>query len=84
MRFVGAHLNNDFHTGGTYLDVQRADGPEWVTVADDNDWSTTLRWARPGGSTDTSVITVEWTIPDDAAGRYRIRYHGDGAPHPES
>ena len=23
----------------------RADGP-WVTVADDNDWSTTLRWAR--------------------------------------
>lgn len=77
VRFVGAHPNNDFHTGGTYLDVQRADGPEWVTVADDNDWSTTLRWARPGGSTDTSVITVEWTIPDDAAGRYRIRYHGD-------
>ncbi|MFZ2242563.1 MAG: neutral/alkaline non-lysosomal ceramidase C-terminal domain-containing protein, partial [Gordonia amarae] len=76
-RFVGAHPNNDLHTGGTYLDVQKADGDNWTTIADDNDWSTTLRWSRPAGSPDTSVVTIDWTIPKGAAGRYRIRYHGD-------
>lgn len=75
--FVGAHPNNDFHTGGTYLEIQRRDGARWSTIADDNDWSTELRWRRPAGSTDTSVITVRWTIPSGTVGSFRVIYHGD-------
>ncbi|AZG43941.1 neutral/alkaline ceramidase [Gordonia insulae] len=75
--FVGAHPNNDFRTGGTYLEVQRRVGIGWTTVATDNDWETTLRWRRPAGDTAASVIRIEWSIPDGTSGRFRIRYHGD-------
>ena len=77
VQFVGAHPNNDFRHGRTYLEVQRRTGSEWTTVADDNDWSTEFRWARPSGSTDTSRITITWRSPTDASGMYRIRYFGD-------
>lgn len=84
--FVGAYPNNDLHRGGTYLEVQRRDGRQWTTVADDGDWSTMLRYRRRGRS--GSHITITWDVPPDApAGDYRIRYHGDardstGALHP--
>ncbi|ORA77861.1 alkaline ceramidase [Mycolicibacter kumamotonensis] len=74
--FAGAYPNNDLHRGGTYLRVERETGQGWSTVADDGDWSTTFRWHRTGRR--GSTITVTWTVPDDtAAGRYRLRYHGD-------
>ena len=44
--FVGAHPGHDLHRGGTFLEVQRADGPEWRTVADDGDWATRFLWKR--------------------------------------
>ncbi|MCZ4581972.1 neutral/alkaline ceramidase [Gordonia amicalis] len=75
--FVGAHPNNDFRHGGTYLEVQRREGGTWKTVADDNDWSTEFRWARPAGSTDTSRITVTWRPPAGTSGTYRIKYNGN-------
>ncbi len=75
--FVGAHPNNDFRTGRTYLEVQKLSGTQWSTVATDNDWSTELRWRRPSGGPDASVITIRWTIPDGTTGRFRIVYHGD-------
>lgn len=77
VEFVGAHPNNDFHTGGTYLEVQRTDGNDRRTVADDHDWETELHWRRPPGSADASIIRIEWTIPAHTAGRFRIVYHGD-------
>ncbi|MEU6565068.1 neutral/alkaline ceramidase [Nocardia nova] len=78
VEFCGAHPNNDFHTGATYFEVERADGDRWVTGYDDNDWCTELHWSRPPGQDSASIIAVHWTIPGDAdAGRYRIRYHGD-------
>ncbi|OBK85007.1 neutral/alkaline non-lysosomal ceramidase N-terminal domain-containing protein [Mycolicibacter sinensis] len=74
--FAGAYPNNDLHRGGTYLRVERETGEGWSTVADDGDWSTTLRWRRAGRR--GSAVTVTWAVPEDtAAGRYRLRYHGD-------
>ncbi|GAC54851.1 neutral/alkaline ceramidase [Gordonia amicalis] len=75
--FVGAHPNNDFRHGGTYLEVQRREGGTWKTVADDNDWSTEFRWARPAGSTDTSRITITWRPAAGTSGTYRIKYNGN-------
>lgn len=74
--FAGAYPNNDLHRGGTYLRVEHETAHGWSTVADDSDWSTTFRWMRSGRR--GSTITVAWAVPDDtAAGRYRLRYHGD-------
>lgn len=73
--FAGAHPSNDLHRGGTYLEVQRWSGREWVTIADDGDWSTALRWERRGVS--ASRVTITWQTPGDADGEYRIRYRGD-------
>jgi neutral ceramidase len=74
--FVGAYPNNDLHRGGTYLEVQHADGDSWRRVADDGDWATRFHWRRAGRA--GSHITVTWDVPADAApGRYRIAYFGD-------
>ncbi|PXY26944.1 neutral/alkaline ceramidase [Prauserella muralis] len=73
--FAGAHPGNDLHRGGTYLEVQRRQGSSWHTVADDGDWSTTFRWTRDGVA--ASKVTIGWTVPADAEGVYRVRYHGD-------
>jgi neutral ceramidase len=84
--FVAAHLNNDLHRGGTYLEVQRDEGDAWRTDFDDGDWSTRLRWRRSGRG--RSEVTVEWHIPDTVdPGTFRICFHGDsidaaGARHP--
>jgi neutral ceramidase len=84
--FVGAHPGNDLHRGGTFLEVQRSDGPVWATIADDGDWATRFLWRRVGRS--GSEVTILWDIPQDTRpGRYRIRYNGDskdagGALHP--
>jgi neutral ceramidase len=86
VQFAGAHLGSNLHRGGTYLHVERSETSGWVAVADDGDWSTTLRWQRQQNA--CSTVTISWTIPGDAAaGRYRIRYYGDaadpaGSPHP--
>ncbi|GHH50050.1 neutral/alkaline non-lysosomal ceramidase N-terminal domain-containing protein [Streptomyces candidus] len=79
--FVAAHPNNDLKRGATHLSVERrgtgttGTGGTWTRVADDNDWSTTFRWARTGPSTSTATVT--WTLPKDTApGVHRIRYHG--------
>jgi neutral ceramidase len=75
--FAGAHPSNDLHRGGTYLRVERRSGDgAWATVADDGDWSTTLRWAREGVA--ASRVTITWDIPENAEpGTYRIHYAGD-------
>ena len=74
--FAGAYPNNVVRRGGTYLEVQRQDGDQWRTVADDGDWSTTFTWTRT--EPDQSMVTVTWTVPARTpAGTYRFRYHGD-------
>ncbi|MFF3569067.1 neutral/alkaline ceramidase [Nocardia jiangxiensis] len=76
--FCGAHPNNDFHTGGTYFEVQRANGADWQRIQDDNDWCTEMHWRRPDGQPAASIVRIQWTVPNGTlAGRYRIRYTGD-------
>nr|WP_221333667.1 neutral/alkaline ceramidase [Nocardia transvalensis] len=78
VEFAGAHPNNDFHSGGTYFEVQRADGDGWRRAFDDNDWCTEMEWSRPDGQPAASVVAIRWTIPQSAeSGRYRIEYTGD-------
>ncbi|WP_433755580.1 neutral/alkaline ceramidase [Nocardia sp. CA-135398] len=78
VQFAGAHPNNDFHTGGTYFEVQRAVGDDWRRAFDDNDWCTELHWSRPDGQPTASIIGIQWAIPVDVdSGRYRIQYTGN-------
>lgn len=73
--FESAYPNNDLRRGGTYLEVERLVGAEWVRVADDGDWSTTYRWERVGRV--GSRATISWDVPSDASpGSYRIVHHG--------
>ncbi len=45
-------------------------------MADDGDWSTTLRWARQRPA--ASRVTIGWHVPRDATpGPHRLVYHGD-------
>lgn len=84
--FVSAHLNNDLHRGGTYLEVQRSEGDDWRTLFDDGDWSTRIRWRRLDGG--RSDVSISWDIPDAIdVGAFRILFHGDaidaaGSLHP--
>jgi hypothetical protein len=74
--FVGGHPGNDLHRGGTFLEVQRGDGPDWETMADDGDWATRFLWKRVGRS--ASEVTILWDIPQGTRpGSYRIRYSGE-------
>jgi neutral ceramidase len=74
--FVGAHPGNDLHRGGTYLEVQRGEGPRWRTIADDGDWETRFLWRREHGN--GSEVTILWDIPHGTtAGAYQIRYRGE-------
>lgn len=73
--FVAAHPGNDLRRGDTFLEVQREDGEDWTTVADDGDFATTFRWQR---RKTRQTATLTWHIPASAPpGRYRLRYHGD-------
>ncbi|MBI3735220.1 neutral/alkaline ceramidase [Candidatus Sumerlaeota bacterium] len=47
--FWTGHPQNDYHTGGTFLEVQREEGGKWVTIATDADWETKCRWTMPNG-----------------------------------
>lgn len=77
--FAGAHPGNDLHRTGTYLEVQRRDGAQWSTIADDGDWDTKFHWERDGIA--GSKVTVSWDVPGGILpGDYRIRYHGDAKP----
>jgi neutral ceramidase len=78
--FVSANPNHDLRRGGTYLEVQRREGGEWVRIADDGDWATTFRWrraARKGPKSAESTATITWRVPEGTpSGDYRIVHHG--------
>ncbi len=76
VRFQSAHPKNKLHRNGTFLEVQRWNGSQWVSVADDGDWSTKYRWTRTFGA--ESVVDINWAIPAGTpAGSYRIVHYGD-------
>lgn len=76
IRFQSAHPKNNLRRNGSFLEVQRWNGSQWVSTADDGDWSTRYRWRRTFGA--ESVVDISWTIPaDQAAGTYRIVHDGN-------
>ncbi|MET1079992.1 MAG: neutral/alkaline ceramidase [Pseudomonas sp.] len=75
--FWAGHPKNDLRTMGSFLEVQRLVNGQWLTVANDNDWSTRFRWKRIDGFWGTSQATVEWDIDASAtAGTYRLTHSG--------
>ncbi|MFL6089819.1 MAG: neutral/alkaline non-lysosomal ceramidase N-terminal domain-containing protein [Aeromicrobium sp.] len=79
--FASANPDHDLRRGGTYLEVQRLEGAEWVRFADDGDWSTRFHWRRSAvtGPADAgeSLATITWAIPAGTpAGAYRIVHRG--------
>ncbi|WP_214480180.1 neutral/alkaline non-lysosomal ceramidase N-terminal domain-containing protein [Bacillus sp. SM2101] len=75
--FWSGHPNNNFRTQSTYLEVQKLENGEWITVANDGDWETKFRWIRESTILGTSSSLIEWEIPYDAdAGDYRIVHYG--------
>lgn len=79
--FWGGHPKNNLKTGSSYLFVQRLNVDKgkasWRTILTDNDWSTRYRWQRKDPLWGTSLVTIEWQIPQSQPeGRYRIRHEG--------
>ncbi len=63
----------------SFLEIQRQDGDNWLTVATDADPYTSFDWEREGGSSslsDLSTSTVTWLVRDQEPGTYRIKYNG--------
>ncbi|MBI5925486.1 MAG: neutral/alkaline ceramidase [Aquabacterium sp.] len=76
VRFQTGHPKNNLRRNGSFLEVQRQVGGNWVAVADDGDWSTRYRWTRTFGA--ESAADISWTIPAGTpAGSYRIVHYGD-------
>lgn len=72
--FVSAHPNRHFQTGLNFLRVEKANGQQWQLVADDSDWSTTVRWKNEG---DYPVAVLRWVVAaDNPKGRYRFVHEG--------
>lgn len=76
VRFQSGHPKNNLRRNGSFLEVQRLLNGQWVSVADDGDWSTRYRWVRTFGA--ESVADISWAIPPGTApGSYRIVHQGD-------
>jgi neutral ceramidase len=72
--------NNDLHTEGTFISVERREGEDWIEVARDCHPETRFIWRRwPLAFLPFSIATAEWHPPEDAElGTYRIRIFGEG------
>ena len=74
--FWGAHPKNNLRTQGTFLEVQKKEGDNWITLCDDHGPGTIYKWER--NFIANSKITITWTIPvDTKPGDYRICHYGN-------
>jgi neutral ceramidase len=74
--FWGGHPKNNYHTQGTFLEIQRFLNGQWTTILRDRDWGTEYHWQRHGAA--YSLVTIVWRMPSDMpAGQYRIAHYGD-------
>ncbi len=63
----------------SFLEIQKKDLDQWITVATDGDPYTSFDWQREGGSSslsDKSTATVTWLVRNQEPGTYRIKYNG--------
>ena len=74
--FWGAHPKNNLRTQGTFLEIQKKEGDNWITLCDDHGPGTIYKWER--NFIANSKITITWAIPvDTKPGEYRICHYGD-------
>ncbi len=82
VQFCGADPKHDLRLQDTYLRVQKnagVGGVTWQDIFSDHDDCTEFRWT--GLLDGSSIVTVAWTIPDDAEpGTYCVRYDGTSRP----
>lgn len=73
--FWSANPRSNLMTMGTFLEVQKQIGDDWVTIATDNDWSTRIAWDRH--LIFKTKARISWHIPEDVeTGIYRILHRG--------
>jgi neutral ceramidase len=73
--FQGTNPNNNLNHGSSYFEIQRKDGNDWTTVANDNDWNTKMHWRLE--KRNISLLTVEWISSNETkSGEYRIILKG--------
>jgi neutral ceramidase len=78
--FWAGHPNNDLMHQRSYLEVQKVEGNQWISVAMDWDIETQFIWTpRTLGA---GKATVQWSIPlGQAPGNYRIVHRGVARPN---
>ncbi|TQV85016.1 neutral/alkaline ceramidase [Aliikangiella coralliicola] len=77
--FRAGHPKNNLKIQDSFIKIQKRVGFNWVTIAEDWDWSTRYEWRR-----DTAIdclacsfVDAIWTIPSNASsGIYRIQHDG--------
>ncbi|KAJ3641677.1 hypothetical protein Zmor_028161 [Zophobas morio] len=76
--FISGHPRNNLMHDRTFLTVEkRVEARKWKVVATDADWETKFIWRRDSTLSGGSKVTVEWTVPLNAApGKYRLRHFG--------
>ncbi|XP_019705525.1 neutral ceramidase 2 [Elaeis guineensis] len=84
--FWSANPRNDLLTEGTFAVVEVQRENYWVPAFDDDDLSLFFKWkADNSSSSKSSLATIEWEIPANAApGVYRMRHFGSWIAKPET
>ena len=73
--FWGGHPSNGLWIQSSFLEVQRQNNGDWVTVAHDWEPETKFRWQRWMFLTPLSESTVEWAIPEGTQRRHLSDLH---------
>ncbi|KAM3425257.1 Neutral ceramidase [Cercospora zeina] len=78
--FVGANPRNNFHLGGSFAVVERANEntASWEEYRNDEDWSLVYEWKRTSTALGTSEVTISWETKWETGS-----WRDDGAQHSE-
>ena len=73
-RFWSSNPTANYKFDGNFINVEQRHNNLWITVANDHDWSTKIRWQRDLKS---YVAEITWKIPlDIEPGEFRIKHSG--------
>ncbi|CAG0918302.1 unnamed protein product [Notodromas monacha] len=76
--FRAGNPRNNVRRGGTYLTVEhRQNDDTWKVIGTDANWETKFSWERTNSLTGESEARIQWTIPVNTEGVFRIRHFGD-------
>ncbi|CAK8678859.1 unnamed protein product [Clavelina lepadiformis] len=69
-KFYGANPRHNMKLGSTYLEIQRLNNADWVTVYTDADWSTKFHWEEkvPQPPTNVTLFSTLFDVIADVTG----------------